>query len=343
MNKMKAFTLTESLIMIAIVGVIATITMVSLAGLKPNKDKMLLQKAYKATMSAVAELTNDPVAYPPLKSAMNQDVVFSLNKQKTFAQLMCLTDKTRMNADGMIYNEATTNCDHLYTSPYTKLCKMKVDGTEDCDDDLTFTITGRPRTFTFTLPTTTTGSGGSSTNSEAIGGNTGVSVGGSNNNGGFVLPDVGTASTGKTGNSSANVTITKASAALTDRSIPTRDTGKYTATNKFAYLFSNKIIANESVSSSSVSCSGATCNFRTNDGMSWTVTDGFRANNVNSTSTVVVDINGSKGPNKSYNPSKPTEVKTPDRFTFTIRANGQVVIASNDAVAVKYLNNRNYK
>lgn len=341
MNKMKAFTLTESLIMIAIVGVIATITMVSLAGLKPNKDKMLLQKAYKATMSAVAELTNDPVAYPPLKSAMNQDVVFSLNKQKTFAQLMCLTDKTRMNADGMIYNEATTNSNHLYTAPITKLCKVKVDGTEDCDDTpLTFTITG---TFTFTPPSTTTDKGGSSTNSEAIGGNTGVSVGGSNNNGGFVLPDVGTASTGKTGNSSANVTITKASAALTDRSIPTRDTGKYTATNKFAYLFSNKIIANESVSSSSVSCSGATCNFRTNDGMSWTVTDGFRANNVNSTSTVVVDINGSKGPNKSYNPSKPTEVKTPDRFTFTIRANGQVVIASNDAVAVRYLNNRNYK
>ena len=331
MNKMKAFTLTESLIMIAIVGVIATITMVSLAGLKPNKDKMLLQKAYKATMSAVAELTNDPVAYPPLKSAMNQDVVFSLNKQKTLAQLMCLTDKY----------EATTNCNTL-RHPITKFCKMDVVGTEDCDDDLTFTIT-RTLTFTYTLPTTTTGNGGSSTNSEAIGGNTGVSVGGSNNNGGFVLPDVGTASTGKTGNSSANVTITKASAALTDRSIPTRDTGKYTATNKFAYLFSNKIIANESVSSSSVSCTGATCNFRTNDGMSWTVTDGFRANNVNSTSTVVVDINGSKGPNKSYNPSKPTEVKTPDRFTFTIRANGQVVIASNDAVAVKYLNNRNYK
>ena len=331
MNKMKAFTLTESLIMIAIVGVIATITMVSLAGLKPNKDKMLLQKAYKATMSAVAELTNDPVAYPPLKSAMNQDVVFSLNKQKTLAQLMCLTDKY----------EVTTNCNTL-RHPITKFCKMTDVGTEDCDDDLTFTIT-RTLTFTYTLPTTTTGNGGSSTNSEAIGGNTGVSVGGSNNNGGFVLPDVGTASTGKTGNSSANVTITKASAALTDRSIPTRDTGKYTATNKFAYLFSNKIIANESVSSSSVSCTGATCNFRTNDGMSWTVTDGFRANNVNSTSTVVVDINGSKGPNKSYNPSKPTEVKTPDRFTFTIRANGQVVIASNDAVAVKYLNNRNYK
>ena len=341
MNKMKAFTLTESLIMIAIVGVIATITMVSLAGLKPNKDKMLLQKAYKATMSAVAELTNDPVAYPPLKSAMNQDVVFSLNKQKTLAQLMCLTDKTRMNDHGIIENVATTNCKTNLAQFETCL---RLDENDECVNNTTpLTFTGRPRTFTFTLPTTTTGSGGSSTNSEAIGGNTGVSVSGSNNNGGFVLPDVGTASTGKTGNSSANVTITKASAALTDRSIPTRDTGKYTATNKFAYLFSNKIIANESVSSSSVSCSGATCTFRTNDGMSWTVTDGFSANNVNSTSTVVVDINGSKGPNKSYNPSKPTEVKTPDRFTFTIRANGQVVIASNDAVAVKYLNNRNYK
>ncbi len=343
MNKMKAFTLTESLIMIAIVGVIATITMVSLAGLKPNKDKMLLQKAYKATMSAVAELTNDPVAYPPLKSAMNQDVVFSLNKQKTLAQLMCLTDQTRMNANGMIEHVATTNCKTNLAHFETFETCLMADVNNDCVHDTNTFISTVKLIDTFTIPSTTTDNGGSSTNSEAIGGNTGVSVGGSNNNGGFVLPDVGTASTGKTGNSSANVTITKASAALTDRSIPTRDTGKYTATNKFAYLFSNKIIANESVSSSSVSCTGATCNFRTNDGMSWTVTDGFIANNVNSTSTVVVDINGSKGPNKSYNPSKPTEVKTPDRFTFTIRANGQVVIASNDTVAVRYLNNRNYK
>lgn len=340
MNKIKAFTLTESLIMIAIVGVIATITMVSLAGLKPNKDKMLLQKAYKATMSAVAELTNDPVAYPPLKSAM-KSYEFRIDKQAVLAVITTPKDdliKMRETCLRELDKDVCETTPYIPTGPLQKVClDDQGNTTTNCSDrQLTLEFTGD--LFTDDLLDT-----GNSSNLDAVGGNTGISIGGSNNNGGFVLPDVGTASTGKTGNSSANVTITKASAALTDRSIPTRDTGKYTATNKFAYLFSNKIIANESVSSSSVSCSGATCNFRTNDGMSWTVTDGFSANNVNSTSTVVVDINGSKGPNKSYNPSKPTEVKTPDRFTFTIRANGQVVIASNDAVAVRYLNNRNYK
>ena len=340
MNKIKAFTLTESLIMIAIVGVIATITMVSLAGLKPNKDKMLLQKAYKATMSAVAELTNDPVAYPPLKSAM-KSYEFRIDKQAVLAVITTPKDdliKMRETCLRELDKDVCETTPYIPTGPLQKVClDDQGNTTTNCSDrQLTLEFTGD--LFTDDLLDT-----GNSSNLDAVGGNTGISIGGSNNNGGFVLPDVGTASTGKTGNSSANVTITKASAALTDRSIPTRDTGKYTATNKFAYLFSNKIIANESVSSSSVSCSGATCNFRTNDGMSWTVTDGFSANNVNSTSTVVVDINGSKGPNKSYNPSKPTEVKTPDRFTFTIRANGQVVIASNDAVAVRYLSNRNYK
>lgn len=316
MNKIKAFTLTESLIMIAIVGVIATITMVSLAGLKPNKDKMLLQKAYKTTMSVVAELTNDPVAYPPLKSAYN----FKIEKQMFLA---VINDPNGPNL----------------TTKFTAQLSTRLTGT-------TPDLTGR-----VTLPTggsSTTNIGDIGTGSNTIE-NDGITIDtdkdNSHSNSGFVLPDIGTSSTGpaSTGNSAANVTITKASAALTDRSIPARDSGKYTSTNKFAYLFANKLIVNQSSARSSLSCSGAACTFRTNDGMSWTVTDGFKANNANSTSTVVVDINGSRGPNKSYNASNPNEVKTPDRFTFTIRANGQVVVPSTDAVALKYLSTRGNK
>ena len=80
----KAFTLSESLIMMAIVGVIAVITLVSLSGLKPNKDKMLLQKAHRATLEAVAEFANDSVAYPPLKTSdasYRQYLLFSARRQ----------------------------------------------------------------------------------------------------------------------------------------------------------------------------------------------------------------------------------------------------------------------
>ena len=148
-----------------------------------------------------------------------------------------------------------------------------------------------------------------------------------------VLPNIGSA--GET-TTSGNVKITPASAVLTDRSVPTRDSGKYTSANKFAYLFAHIM----QPSGKDISCNNKVCTFNTSDGMSWTVTDNFSAGNVNSTATIKVDINGDKNPNKAYNPDKPTEVKTPDQFTFTVRANGQVTVPANDAVAQKYLQSR---
>lgn len=339
MKRIKAFTLTESLIMIAIVGVIATITMVSLSGLKPNKDKLLLQKAYTITMSAVAEITNDPVAYPPLKSAMNYN--FDLSKQIHLAVIQDpFEQESFANIDlggggssGYSASQTTKNTD-IVTNEHT----TSISPTWE-----TFTNNTYPETAKMT-----TDFGTDSSSNAEISGNTGLSVGGSSSsssNGGFVLPDIGTASssTGSSNNSSATVTLTKASAVLTDRTVPTRDSGKYTSTNKFAYLFSDKLITSQTTSNGTPSCSGATCTFNTNDGISWTVTDGFKSGDVNSTSTVVVDINGSRGPNKSYNADNPNDVKTPDRFTFTIRANGQVLVPSTDAVALKYLKQRGTK
>lgn len=330
MKRIKAFTLTESLIMIAIVGVIATITMVSLSGLKPNKDKLLLQKAYTITMSAVAEITNDPVAYPPLKSAMNYN--FDLSKQ---IHLAALAEKNLNYAMDMELEGGGGGGGGGYSSG----ANLTTKNTDEISTKITDTMTFNPGTLnTGTLAPSTTkpdilndyGSPSLSVPSDT------------RNTNGYVLPDIAT-TTSSTSNSSATVTLTKASAVLTDRSVPTRDSGKYTSTNKFAYLFSDKLITSQTTSNGTPSCSGATCTFKTNDGISWTVTDGFKSGDVNSTSTVVVDINGSRGPNKSYNASNPNDVKTPDRFTFTIRANGQVLVPSTDAVALKYLKQRGTK
>lgn len=253
----KAFTLSESLIMMAIVGVIAVITMVSLSSLKPNKDKMLLQKAYSATLTAVAEITNDPVAYPPLK-----ETACNINGLNVFFAV-----RKHVQLAGSLEPE---------TEPHTDI----------------------------------------------------------------LLPDVGTAGDAA---QSSNVTPTKASLVLTDRSIPTRDTGKYTSTNKFAYLFANKMVYQKINKNGGdlLTCTNNACSFKTNDGISWTVTDNFKENDASSTSTVLVDINGAKGPNKAYNSSKPNAA--PDRFTFTIKANGQVTVSETDVFAQKYLKTRDSK
>ena len=339
----KAFTLSESLIMMAIVGVIAVITLVSLSGLKPNKDKLLLQKAHRATLEAVAEIANDTVAYPPLQSAdasFRGHLLFAARRQVEMAlftpdltqaitddkldctiygtpggaptapkQLMCRKEDangnpvTYLNSDGMIDFVYTTNCKNT--------TKLTLDPLDPID------------TSTFnTGNTVNTGSNTTGTLQPTGGGHSDS-----------VLPNIGSA--GET-TTSSNVKITPASAVLTDRSVPTRDSGKYTSANKFAYLFAHIM----QPSGKDISCNNKVCTFNTSDGMSWTVTDNFSAGNVNSTATIKVDINGDKKPNKAYNPDKPTEVKTPDQFTFTVRANGQVTVPANDTVAQKYLQSR---
>ena len=335
----KAFTLSESLIMMAIVGVIAVITLVSLSGLKPNKDKLLLQKAHRATLEAVAEIANDTVAYPPLQSAdasFRGHLLFAARRQVEMAlftpdltqaitddeldctisgtpggdptvpkKFMCIKEDangnpvTRLNSDGLIEFVQTTDC---------KRNTLRTLDFLDTVDTSTLDIDTGNNTTEILKPT-----GGGHSDS--------------------VLPNIGSA--GET-TTSGNVKITPASAVLTDRSVPKRDSGKYTSANKFAYLFAHIM----QPSGKDISCNNKVCTFNTSDGMSWTVTDNFSAGNVNSTATIKVDINGDKKPNKAYNPDKPTEVKTPDQFTFTVRANGQVTVPANDAVAQKYLQSR---
>lgn len=342
----KAFTLSESLIMMAIVGVIAVITLVSLSGLKPNKDKLLLQKAHRATLEAVAEIANDTVAYPPLQSAdasFRGHLLFAARRQVEMA--LFTPDLTQaITGDGVdctIYG--TPGGDPNPTVPKQLMCaKIDANGnpvTRLNSDGLTefvYTTDCKKNPPKLTLdpldPVDTSTRGG-----DTVVDNTPTPTGTLKPTGGghsdSVLPNIG--SVGET-TTSGNVKITPASAVLTDRSVPKRDSGKYTSENKFAYLFAHIM----QPSGKDISCNNKVCTFNTSDGMSWTVTDNFSAGNVNSTATIKVDINGDKKPNKAYNPDKPTEVKTPDQFTFTVRANGQVTVPANDAVAQKYLQSR---
>ena len=58
------FTLAEIVIVIACVGVLATIMLGSLDGLQPDKEKVMFKKAYQITERAVGELVNDESVYP---------------------------------------------------------------------------------------------------------------------------------------------------------------------------------------------------------------------------------------------------------------------------------------
>ena len=87
MRKNNAFTLTETLIMVAVIGVIAVISAVSFRNIQPDKDTVMLRKAYSDISKAVATLINDQELYP--LSMASADYTFQLQYllQKSAARI----------------------------------------------------------------------------------------------------------------------------------------------------------------------------------------------------------------------------------------------------------------
>ena len=63
-NKIKAFTLAETLLVVMIIGIVAMIMLSNLQNAIPDKNKALFKKAYSITERTIAELVNDENFYP---------------------------------------------------------------------------------------------------------------------------------------------------------------------------------------------------------------------------------------------------------------------------------------
>ena len=64
MNKLKGFTMAEMLVTMAILGVIASVTLPIINQSRPNEEMIMLKKAYYNTARVVSELINDEDLYP---------------------------------------------------------------------------------------------------------------------------------------------------------------------------------------------------------------------------------------------------------------------------------------
>jgi len=64
MKKQKAFTLGEVLIVIGLIGIIATLLLPVLSQMQPDRRKLMFRKAYTTIDRIVTELVNDDVFYP---------------------------------------------------------------------------------------------------------------------------------------------------------------------------------------------------------------------------------------------------------------------------------------
>lgn len=73
MKKILGFTLTETLVMVGIIGIIAVITFSSVSETIPNREKMLVIKCHKEISEAVQALLNDETLYPNYELSFKLD------------------------------------------------------------------------------------------------------------------------------------------------------------------------------------------------------------------------------------------------------------------------------
>lgn len=124
MKKFRGFTLTELMIALSVIGILTAVVTPAVMRIRPNKNKMMIKKAYYTTENIVSNLLNDANFYEDMSD--NNDGTFlgfdvlnetkvqgntiSENSDKKFAELFM----SRLNSKNCQY-------DDNYTGDY-KIC-----------------------------------------------------------------------------------------------------------------------------------------------------------------------------------------------------------------------------
>lgn len=333
----KAFTLVETLIMVAVVGIIAVITVVSLKNMSPDKDAVLVRKAYTEMSKAVATLVNDEQLYPSAKVAYNfkdyglNDSFNSFaaggnNQEEAWDPNELNPTSCVLIVPGSSNSSNTGNTSNITNElPEGKDCPL-VDRfgeciTEDngCDAEAQDNCDGHWDAINCVCINNNQGSSGSSNSSNVT-----PEVGSDPGNVDITTSSASVSSGISGGNLDKLEKLTgnlkSASNVLGDNTVR-NGASAYNSNNKFAYNFAKLFDTRSS------SCSGNYCKFTTPDGMAWKVTDNFRDGGGNASIDVNIYNNG----------------KDANTYYFQVDAGGKISIDDNKSTAVKarrYLNSR---
>ncbi len=73
MKKFRGFTLTELMVALAVIGILTAVVTPAVMKIKPNKNKMMIKKAYYTTENIVSSLINNQLYYPDMSDVVGGD------------------------------------------------------------------------------------------------------------------------------------------------------------------------------------------------------------------------------------------------------------------------------
>ena len=323
------FTLTEILVMVGVIGIIAVVTIVSLSGKRPDKDAIMLKKAYKSMSEVVATVVNNEDLYP-LVINETAGVFAGLKPSKIYVAALVgddlpgRPDMYETTTDEV--SQFTSSCLSVLSSgskPIKMGCKKyeTIYGTievppsviENCKNNGGSWDSNNCECVTPKIPDLSSSSSITPVVPPSSGGK-GRDIGSeftsstSSGSGAKVNADA-MALSSSSGGSSGSSSIISRYEVLTNTAVPKNAVNpKYTSANKFAYNFAVAFVDSPTVSGNVVS-------YRTKDGIRWTITDNFTSATPNAFIDVVV--------NSTTNTS----------YRFTVDASGRIT-PSEDAAAL---------
>ena len=123
MKRFKAFTLTELMVALTVIGVIVAVVTPTIMRTRPNKNKMMIKKTFYTAQQVVSSLINDPLLYPDKTENCYDDD----------ADTTCywgFDDETSVSFEGNEYTGGTK---------FTELFKSKLNVSSVDENDVTTT------------------------------------------------------------------------------------------------------------------------------------------------------------------------------------------------------------
>lgn len=345
--KKLGFTLTEILVMVGVIGIIAVVTIVSLSGKRPDKDAIMLKKAYKSMSEVVATVVNNEDLYPlvinetagvfaglkPSKIYVAALVGDDLPGRPDWQQTTNTWDDYKFDQSSSCLSVPSSGTSSGSSSGLSSGTTMKpievgcnlyktIDGNivvppsvlENCKNKGGIWISSN---CTCSIPKTPDlGSSSGITpivppSSGGKGRDIGSEFTSSTSSGSGAKVNADAMAAGSASDGSSEINKISRYEVLTNTAIPKNAVNpKYTSANKFAYNFAVAFVDSPTVTGNVVS-------YRTKDGIRWTVTDNFTSATPNAFIDVVV--------NSTTNVS----------YRFTVDASGRITPSEEAAVLLQ--------